>query len=143
MPDIKHNVNVYDNVKYAKYTRSKNTFLNEEPDYIWENSYIDLSGNTYVDGDTNNDFIPISELNSFIEQVSYNAWELINNSYFLNNDNIDIINSYISEYINNEIDELSVVMPKVYGDMQMYAPYDINELAYHICSKNITLIENE
>lgn len=143
MPAIKHDVTVYDNVKYAKYTRADNTFLNEDPDYIWENSYIDLSGNTYVNGDTNNDFIPISYLDIFIKKVSDEAWDMINNSYSLTADNIEIINSYILQYINNEIDELSIVMPKVYDDLQMYAPYDINELSYHICGKNITLIENE
>lgn len=144
MPAIKHNdIEVYDNIKYAKFTRSRNDFLNEEPDYIWDNAYIDLSGNTYADGSTDNDFIPISELDVFIHDVGENAWEIINNSSALDDDHINIINSYINQFMNNEINELSVEMPYVTGDLQMYAVYDINECAYHICNENITLIENE
>lgn len=144
MPEIRHkDTKVYDNVQYAKFTIARGNFLNEEPDYIWENAYIDLSGNTYADGNTDNDFIPISDLDIFINDVAEKASYIINNSYSLDVDHIEIINSYISDFINESISELSVEMPQVTNDMQLYSPYDISECAYHICSENISFIENE
>ena len=144
MPEIRHkDVKVYDNVQYAKFTRANGNFLNEEPDYIWENAYVDLSGNTYANGNTDNDFIPISELDVFINDVAEKASYIINNSYSLDDEHINIINSYIADFINGSISELSVEMPLVEKELQLYTPYDISECAYHICSENISFIENE
>lgn len=133
------------NTKYGKYIRKNGyTFDNDvPPDYIWENSYIDISGNAEVDADTDEDFIPISQLEEYIEYIASSEYENMMNAYNMTEEAAEIINSYIRKYVNGDIQELSVEMPLLEDVFKIYAQYDVNECAYHICGKNITEIIHE
>ena len=144
--EIRHQDTItHANTKYGKFIRKNGyVFDNDVPaDYIWENSYIDISGNMEIDASTDDDFIPISYLDEYIEYIAATEYEDMMNAYNMTDDAAAIINSYIRQYMNNEISELSVEMPLLDDVFKIYAQYDISECSYHICGKNITEIIHE
>lgn len=113
------------NVSYFNIIRNK--YNNDNNSYYYEyNKYKNLT-EYEVNYINTTYFNSLNDLLTYLDTSNKNIMDSIKNEIINNSFNIDIINSYVDNYINNDIQKIEVKFPKDKGNYEnLYVNETIN-----------------